>query len=439
LANGLANLHNASKAHSGIINIVGQHATYHVAFDAPLSSDVEAIARPYSNWIRIAQSSASVAEDSAAAIAVARRLPGQIATLILPADAAWGRALGHTVPHPPPAPSAARQETIESSARALRQGSRSALILGGGAVRGRGLELAGQIATKTGCKLICEHLNPRVERGAGRVRLTRIPYVVDQAIELFQDFRYLVLVGANPPVAFFAYPNKPSVLTPEGATIIQLVSVEQDIVSALESLASELNAHQTSPHLATHRQMAPPSGKTTLDGIGAVIASLLPENAIVIDESLTTGRTFWAQTAEANPHDWLNSMGGSIGFGLPLAIGASIGAPDRKVIALEGDGSAMYTLQALWTMAREQLDVTIIIFANRGYRILQGELASLGSSDLGRHAIDMLSIDRPALDWVALARGQGVEANRASNLDELARELNRGLASNGPYLIELII
>jgi acetolactate synthase-1/2/3 large subunit len=177
-----------------------------------------------------------------------------------------------------------------------------------------------------------------------------------------------------------------------------------------------------------------------LEGIGAVIGSLLPENAIVIDESLTTGRTFWAQTAEANPHDWLSSMGGSIGFGLPLAIGASVGAPDRKVIALEGDGSAMYTLQALWTMAREQLDVTIIIFANRGYRILQGELTSLvGSSHPGRRAIDMLTLDRPALDWVALARGEGVDASRASDLDEFARELKSGLASNAPYLVELII
>jgi acetolactate synthase I/II/III large subunit len=199
-------------------------------------------------------------------------------------------------------------------------------------VRGRGLELAGQIATKTGCKLICEHLNPRVERGAGRVPLTRIPYVVDQAIEMLEDFQHLVLVGAKPPVAFFAYPNKPNVLTAEGAAIIQLVSVEQDIVSALESLAIELNAHRTSPHLTPHKQIAPARGKTTLDGIGSVIASLLPENAIVIDESLTTGRTFWTQTANANPHDWLSSMGGSIGFCLPLAIGASVGAPDRKVI-----------------------------------------------------------------------------------------------------------
>jgi acetolactate synthase-1/2/3 large subunit len=286
---------------------------------------------------------------------------------------------------------------------------------------------------------MCEHLNPRVERGAGRVPLIRIPYVVDQAIKMLKDLDHLVLAGAKPPVAFFAYPNKPSVLTAEGAALIQLASVEQDITSALESLAFELDAHRTSPYLAPYKQSASASGKTTLEGIGAVIGSLLPENAIVIDESLTTGRTFWAQTAEVNPHDWLSSMGGSIGFGLPLAIGASVGAPGRKVIALEGDGSAMYTLQALWTMAREQLDVTIIIFANRGYRILQGELTSLGSSQPGRRAIDMLTIDRPALDWVSLARGEGVDASRASDLDEFARELKSGLASNGPYLIELII
>ena len=374
LANGLANLHNASKARSGIINIVGQHATYHVALDAPLSSDVEAIARPYSSWVRTSQNSVSVAEDSAAAIAAARRPPGQIATLILPADAAWGNVVDHTVPNPPLAPSvASSHEPVEKSARALRRGSRSALILGGGAVRGQGLNIAGQIAAKTGCKLMCEHLNPRVERGAGRVPLIRIPYIVDQAIEMLKDLDHLVLAGAKPPVAFFAYPNKPSVLTAEGATLIQLASVEQDITTALDSLAFELDAHQTSPYLAPYKQSASASGKITLEGIGAVIASLLPDDAIVIDESLTTGRTFWAQTAEANPHDWLSSMGGSIGFGLPLAIGASVGAPGRKVIALEGDGSAMYTLQALWTMAREQLDVTIIVFANRGYRILQGE------------------------------------------------------------------
>jgi len=439
LANGLANLHNASKARSGIINIVGQHATYHVALDAPLSSDVEAIARPYSNWIRTSQNSANVSEDGAAAIAAARRPPGQIATLILPADAAWGNAIDPAIGNPPSAPSKASNHSIEMSARALRLGSRSALILGGGAVRGPALELAGRIAAKTGCKLICEHLNPRVERGAGRVPLPRIPYVVDQAVEMLKDFDQLVLVGAKPPVAFFAYPNKPSVLTAEGATITQLASADQDLRSALEFLAFELHAHRTSPHLAPRKHIALASGKTTSDGIGAVIASLLPENAIIIDESLTTGRTFWAQTSEANPHDWLSSMGGSIGFGLPLAIGASVGAPDRKVIALEGDGSAMYTLQALWTMAREQLDVTIIIFANRGYRILQGELASLGSSNPGRRAIDMLTLDRPTLDWVALARGEGVDAGRATNLDEFANELNYGFASDGPYLIELVI
>jgi len=439
LANGLANLHNAKKARSGIVNIVGQHATYHIKLDAPLSSDVEAIGHPFSDWIRVSDNSANVANDCAAAIEAARRPPGQIATLILPADTTWGAAAGYAMSNPPSAPPKVSGEAVNIAATALRKDSRSVLILGGGAVRGRALELAGQIAAKTGCELMCEHLNARAERGAGRVHFARIPYVVDQAIEALRDFKEVVLVGAKLPVAFFAYPDRPNVLISENATITQLANIDDDLASALESLASEVNALGTPPRVAYRNPIALPSGKVTLDGIGAVLASLMPTNAIAIDESLTTGRSFWSQMAGANPHDWLNSMGGSVGFGLPLAVGAAIASPDRKVVALEGDGSAMYTLQALWTMAREQLDVTIVIFANRAYRILQGELAALSAATPSSRAIDLLTLNRPNLDWVHLARGHGVEAGRAINLDEFARELGRAFDSTGPYLIELII
>src|SRR5262249_5623134 len=222
--------------------------------------------------------------------------------------------------------------------------------------------------------------------------------------------------------AFFAYPGKPSFVTPEKVTTTQLASAGDDLALALNALTAEVDAGPSLLITEKQKNVANPRGPMSAEGIGGVLSACLPENAIVIDESLTSGRTFWSQTAGVNPHDWLNSMGGSIGFGLPLAIGASLAAPDRKVIALEGDGSAMYTLQSLWTMAREQLDVTIVVFANRSHRTLQGELAGLASSNPGRRALDLLSLDQPELDWVGLARSQGVEAGRAANLDDFVRE-----------------
>ncbi|HEX4328994.1 MAG TPA: thiamine pyrophosphate-dependent enzyme [Burkholderiales bacterium] len=180
-----------------------------------------------------------------------------------------------------------------------------------------------------------------------------------------------------------------------------------------------------------------PTGKFALDSLGILLGALLPENAIVIDEAVSSGRGFARYTANVQPHDWVPNSGGSIGFALPVAAGAAIACPDRKVIALEGDGSGMYTLQALWTMARENLDVTVLIFANRSYNILRGELANVGAGTPGVRATDMLSLDRPDLDWLALAKGHGVEAGRAENLDELAVQFKRALARKGPYLIEV--
>jgi acetolactate synthase-1/2/3 large subunit len=182
-----------------------------------------------------------------------------------------------------------------------------------------------------------------------------------------------------------------------------------------------------------------PSGPITPEGVGALLGALLPENAIVVDESITSGRGFGSSTAGAPPHDWLNVMGGSIGFGFPCATGAAVAAPDRKVILLEGDGSGMYTVQALWTMARNQLDVTMLVFDNRTYQILLGELAGFGLGEPGKNANDMLTIGRPDLDWVSIAKGHGVEAGRATTLEELAKEFKRGIASSGPYLIKVVI
>jgi len=441
LGNGLANLHNARRARSGIVNIIGEHATYHIKHDAPLTSDIEGVARPMSNWVKTSTNATTLAADVAEAITVARTAPGNIATLIVPADNQWSEAGGVVAVPAASARRRAANEAVVSAAKVLREGGKSALLLlGGVAVTGRALELAGRIAAKTGCALSAEYANARLERGAGRVTLPRIPYVVDVATKMLKDVRQLVLVGAEVPVAFFAYPNKPSVLTPPDAAVTRLAAVDEDLEHALEALATELDALKTPPaFVAAPARPEVPRGPITQEGIAAILGAHLPENAIVVDEAITTGRGFASLTAGAPPHDWLSIMGGAIGFALPCSVGAAIAAPDRKVVTLEGDGSAMYTLQALWTMAREGLDVTILVFANRSYQILRGELSGVGAGTPGKRATDMLTIDRPDLDWVGLAKAQGVEAGRARTLEELEAQFKRAVASSGPYLIEVVM
>ena len=440
LANGLANLHNAKKANSGIVNIVGEHATYHIAYDAPLTADIEGVAAPMSHWVKTSPSSRTVAADGALAIEAARQIPGRIATLILPADTAWGPASGVVEPLLPPAPAPFSDDAVKAAAAMLRSGQRATLLLGGDALRQRSLELAGRIAAKTGCGILTEGANSRLERGAGRVQVERIPYVVERALGVMRAAGNLVLVGAREPVAFFAYPDKPSLLMPQDARSTQLVSQAENIEAALEALAIELDAMRTAPAgIAPPRRPPLPTGSITPSAIASILGAMLPEDGIVVDESVTTGREFFPETAGAPPHDWINNRGGSIGYGMPVAIGAAIACPERKVIALEGDGSAMYTLQALWTMARESLAVTVLIFANGTYNILRGELTNVGVRNPGPRAVDMLSIGRPDLDWVALARGMGVEASRAETCDELAKALGAGLRAHGPNLIEVAL
>jgi acetolactate synthase I/II/III large subunit len=440
LGNGLANLHNAKKARSGMVNIVGEHASYHIRHDAPLTADIEGVARPMSDWVLTSRSAQEVAADGARAIETARTAPGQIATLILPADTAWGEA-GDPATVKAPAPRArADGSAIDAGAQALRSGKPAAILLGGAALRGKALEHAARIAAKTGCELLCEYNNARMERGAGRAVVKQLPFVVDAALAMLKDVQELVLVGAKSPVSFFAYPGKPSVLVPEGCRVTAVAGAEADLEQALEALADALGARNSAALLnrPSHDTVLP-TGAVTLEGLGALFNALIPENAVVIDEAVTSGRAFTGATLGARPHDWLNIMGGSIGWGLAAATGAAIAAPDRKVIAFEGDGSAQYTLQALWTMARENLDVTVVIFANRAYRILLGELNNVGAAAPGANALSMLTLDRPDLDWVALAKGYGVEAGRAATLEELAMQFRRGLAVAGPYLVEVVM
>jgi len=425
LANGLANLHNAKKANSGIVNIVGQHAVYHIAFNAPLTSDIEGLARPMSAWVRTSPDANSVAKDGAAAIAAAKSSPPQIATLILPADTAWNEADGIAE-----VPAESQRASYSSQAQTL-------LLLSGSAVSEHGLALAAQIAGKTGCKVLGQTYNPRMARGRGRFSIDRIPYVIEQALPILKDFRHIVLVEANDPVAFFAYPNKPSLLKPEGCEVHSMTSVGENSVAALEALASALGARPADAKPQSMVELAKPTGALTHASIAQAIAMAIPENAIVVDESITTGRGFFPPTAAAAPHDWLHNMGGSIGFSTPVATGAAVACPDRKVICMVGDGSAMYTLQSLWTQAREGLNVTTIVFANRIYQILRGEFDGVGAGEPGKRAQDMLKIDRPTLDFVALAKGMGVPGRAVTTADELVTALAEAIPERGPRLIEV--
>jgi acetolactate synthase-1/2/3 large subunit len=438
LANGLANIHNGRRANTPMVNIVGDHATYHREYDAPLTSDVEGVARPFSHWVRTSADSRSVARDGAAAVAAAMSPPGRVATLIVPADASWNEADGPAPLPPVDSRAPVAPEAISSTARVLSSGEPAVLFLGGNALRESGLMLAGRIAAKSGARLLAQTLNARVERGAGRVAVDFLPYPVDDALAALADVRHLVLVGSKAPVAFFAYPNKPSILSPPKCEIHTLATPEEDVVGALEALADELNAPENTPLQARDTPALPDSAVTPI-AAATTVGALLPEGAIVVEEALTAASAFMSQTRGAAPHDYLQVTGGAIGIGLPLATGSAVACPDRKVVCLQADGSAMYTVQALWTQAREGLDVITVVLNNRSYAILKRELANVGAGEAGRRALELMELDRPALDWVGLARSVGVEAGHAKTTDELGRQLAAGLHSEGPYLIDLIL
>jgi acetolactate synthase-1/2/3 large subunit len=438
LANGLANLHNAKKANSGVVNIVGQHATYHIEYNAPLTSDIEGLARPMSSWVRTSPDAKSVARDGAAAIAAAKGAPPQIATLILPADTAWNEADGVAQVPAESQRESYSPQAVENAAKVLRGGGEQALLLmTGSAVTEQGLALAAQIAGKTGCKVMGPLASPKMARGRGRFSIERVPYVIEQAQAALKGFRHIVLVEANDPVAFFAYPNKPSLLKPEGCEVHRMTSSGENSVAALEALASALGARPADVKPQAKVDLVKPTGALNHASIAQAIAAAVPENAILVDESVTTGRGFFPLTAGAAPHDWIQNLGGSIGYSTPVATGAAVACPDRKVICMVGDGSAMYTLQSLWTQAREGLNVLTIVFANRIYQILRGEFDGVGAGEPGQRALDMLKIDRPVLDWVALAKGMGVPGRAVTTADEFNKALAEGIAEQGPRLIEV--
>jgi acetolactate synthase-1/2/3 large subunit len=444
LANGLSNLHNAMRAESPIVNIIGDHATYHRLYDAPLTSDIEGTARPFSHWVRTSPNAGSLAGDAAAAVAVARSAPGRVASLIVPADAAWSTVRASAVDAIPPAvaspPSRPADAAIEAARQVLTTDEPTAIVLAGRATREIPLRLAGQIAAVSGARLLAQTHTPRISRGAGRVEVTRIPYLIDKAIGTLSGFRNIILVGAKPPTAFFAYPDKPSLLFQPGTRILELARADEDTVYALEALADALGATGAAVPVAPAGPPAgPSSGPLTPASIGAVLASSLPEQAIVIDESITTGRTFLDDTRTSAPHDWILPTGGSIGYALPNAIGAAVAGPDRKVVVLESDGSGLYSPQSLWTIAHENLDVVVLVFANSRYQILHHEMTNVGASGAGPKASSLFDLINPAVDWVRLATGLGAEARRAESVEELRAALKSAYAKTGPTVIEVML
>ncbi|ABD87644.1 thiamine pyrophosphate enzyme-like TPP-binding [Rhodopseudomonas palustris BisB18] len=439
LANGLANLHNARRAASPIVNVVGDHATYHLQYDALLTSDIAGFARPVSSWIHQSTSAGSVGADATRAVQAARSAPGGIATLIMPADVAWNEAALAAHKLDDIGPSRVAADSIEAVAALLGNGKKSALLIRGDGLRGAGLEAAGRIQAKTGARLLCDTFAPHGEFGAGRVPVERIPYFAEQIVMFLKDVEQLILVGAKPPVSFFAYPGKPSWGAAEGCVFSYLAQPTEDCARALQDLADALDA-PAEPATRTPLVLPElPKGKLNSLGVAQVIAHYTPDNAIYADESATSGLALMIHLARARPYTHLPLAGGSIGQGLPLAVGAALAAPDRKVVCPSGDGGAAYTLQALWTMARENLDVTVVIFANHSYAILNIELQRVGVGSAGAKALSMLDLHNPEINWVQIASGLGVAASRATTAEEFTAQYADAMAQRGPRLIEAMI
>ncbi len=442
-ANGLANLHNARRAHSPLLNVVGDHASWHLAWDAPLTSDIDSLVRPVSGWVRSSDSADALAGDVAAALAAARSAPGQVATLIVPADAQWGvvdESVGHLPGGAarPVAPAVVGEERVTAAAAALRNATPGVLLLGGAALTEAGVRAAGRVAAATGCRLLTEKFPARAERGAGLPVVDKLPYFPEPAREALTGVGAVVLAGAPSPVAFFGYPGVPSSEVPEGTTAVPLAAPGDDVIAALCALADEVGTAKPAPGPSCGSPEVP-TGALNARSLCQAIAALQPEGAIVVEEALSSAGAYFPASANAPRHTVLSLTGGAIGQGLPSAAGAAIACPDRSVIAFQADGSGLYTAQALWTMAREQLDVTVVVAANGTYRILQTELARAGVTEPGHASRSLTDLGSPRVDWVALGTGYGVPARRVENADDLVGALAEGLREPGPHLVEAML
>ncbi len=438
LGNGLANLHNARRGRTPIVNIIGDHATYHAKYDAPLQSDIHSIAKGVSTWIRSSTDPAEVADDAADAVAAAMGPPGEVATLILPADVCWLEAPGPVAPRAIEPRRPVATDVIESIADVLRSDASVGILVGGSVTREAGLLAASRVSTTSAAKVIVETFPARLERGAGLPAFDRLGYLAEFAQAQLDGLDHLILVEAASPVSFFAYPDKASDLVPDGCTVHVLSQPGEDSTAALEALADALGAAPDAADLAPAFRPDRPTGELKADTLASALGALLPEDAIVVDEGNTAGLFAAGFTAGAPRHDWLCLPGGAIGYGMPVATGAAVASPGRRVVNLQADGSAMYTIQSLWTQVREGLDVTTVILNNQSYAILNLELTRVGA-DPGPKALEMLDLTNPTLDFVSIARGMGVSATRATTAEEFTEQLEAALATPGPNLVEAIL
>ena len=438
-ANGSANLHNAKRAHSPIVNMIGDHATYHRKYDAPLTSDIHAFASPVSKWIGDSESPDHLAEIGVQAFEAASVYPGQVASFIAPADHAWESAQALTRSAQKAAAPKATDDAIAVAADLLNHFPNSALFLGGMALREDALEQAGRIAAATGARLITETFFSRLQRGEGRVPVERLPYFGEQASDYLKDFDGLVIAGSRAPVSFFAYPDKPSYLVAEHTKVETLVDVYTDALDALTRLADALSAPTEPATRQAYAVHSLESGPINMIEMGKVLTNHLPENAIVSDEGATNGLGAFMFTGCARAHDWMNVTGGAIGQGLPVALGAAIAHPERKVIALQADGSAMYTVQSLWTMVREDTDITVVLLNNSSYAILNIEMQRVGVDNPSEKAKSLLDLSNPTIDWVSLARGMGMQAIKVDTVEAFDAAMAEAMSNKGPRLIEVIL
>lgn len=438
LSNGSANLHNARRARSPVVNIVGDHATHHRALDAPLSSDIAALAGPVSIWVATAESAPGAVALTSEAVRASQAAPGGPVTLIVPADCGWSEA-GEPGPVLTPT-TRARPESARIAAilRALKTAARPMILLGSGALSEHGLIAAGRIA-ETGVRIFIDTFVARQPRGAGRFAPERMPYFGEAALANLQGIDLMILASTKAPVAFFAYPGAPSVLVPHGCRVETLAQPEEDGEFSLQALADALGAADQPSVAPLKLSEAIPMGALTATTVGTSVARHMPENAIVSEDAVTAGLPVHMQTATARPHDWLFLTGGAIGQGIPAAIGAAIAQPRRKVLCLSGDGAAAYTAQGLWTLAREKLDVTVVIFANRAYRILNMELARTQSGAAGGRARSLLELTNPCMDWVSIAAGFGMRATRCDSAESFDSAFARAMSEPGPSLIEALM
>ena len=436
LSNGLANLHNARRSGAPVVVVVGDHARSHKRLDAPLESDIDALAGTVSTWVRRSLAPADLAADAADAVAAAR---DGVATLILPADVSWSEGAEAAPPVGPRPLPLVPPSVVEEVAGVLRGGSPAVLFVGGEVMASEaGIRAAAAIAGRPGVRLLSETFPPRAVRGAGVPDVERLPYPPELAMAALAGTTHLVLAGAQSPVHFFGYPDVPGTPVPAGCAVHALSRPGEDGVAALEALAA-LVAPDGDVSVNELARPELPSGPLDPRSLSAVVGALLPEGAIVVDEALTSGVGLAEMTANAPRHDWLSLTGGSIGDGLPMALGAALACPDRPVIGIQADGSAMYTISALWSYAREQLDITTIVCDNGAYAILQHELSRVGAAGDGERAGRLLDLGGPGLDFVALATGMGVPATRASTAEELADQLAKALAEPGPHLIDAVL